>query len=536
MKREDLFELAGRNLREAALRNSLTTLGIGVGVASLVALLSLGAGLQDLVGQRFNRSGLFNTLGVFSPRDMRSSETRSRDESATPAVLRPLDDSVRRDIAALPHVIEVYPEIRMQTDIGFAGHTLFSSVSALPPSARQGDAFENMHGKFFSGDEAPEVVVQTDFARELLEAQETPAAADTNSSAPPVVTPAPAPVASQPIPAKAPSAGNTVARTGPLTAAEAAQLLGKEILLRYAERQQPAAVIAPDITRDIKPSITQDAASHSAPQPAPTRAVAPEKRPRPGGALGLEAPGFSVVRREQPLRIVGIIETAPYAGLTGSSNSRVFIPVALAEKLRPVLPSSLRDLMQGTQPSETTYQALVVRVSTPTYVPATQEAIRKIGFRTFSLLDATRQLRRVFAVLDIFLAIFGSVALIVASLGIVNTLVMSVLERRREIGILKALGASDADVKRLFFAEAGAMGIAGGLLGVALGWLIGRGINFATGIYLARQDLPRESILLLPWWLGAGAIVFSIVVSLLSGLYPAARAAKLDPVQALRYE
>ena len=532
MKREDLFELAGRNLREAALRNSLTTLGIGVGVASLVALLSLGAGLQDLVGQRFNRSGLFNTLGVFSPRDMRSSETRGRDESATPAVLRPLDESVRRDIAALPHVIEVYPEIRMQTDIGFAGHTLFSSVSALPPSARQSDAFENMHGKFFSGDEAPEVVVQTDFARELLEAQETPAAADTDLPAPPPATPATTPAASKPIPAKASGAGNTVARTGPLTAAEAAQLLGKEILLRYAERQQPASALAPDIA----PNITPEAAPQPDPHTAATRAGSPAKRARPGDGLSLEAPGFSVVRREQPLRIVGIIETAPYAGLTGSSNSRVFIPVALAEKLRPVLPSSLRDLMQGTQPSETTYQALVVRVSTPTYVPATQEAIRKIGFRTFSLLDATRQLRRVFAVLDIFLAIFGSVALIVASLGIVNTLVMSVLERRREIGILKALGASDADVKRLFFAEAGAMGIAGGLLGVALGWLIGRGINFATGIYLARQDLPRESILLLPWWLGAGAIVFSIVVSLLSGLYPAARAAKLDPVQALRYE
>ena len=532
MKREDLFELAGRNLREAALRNSLTTLGIGVGVASLVALLSLGAGLQDLVGQRFNRSGLFNTLGVFSPRDMRSSETRSPDESARPAVLRPLDDSVRRDIAALPHVIEVYPEIRMQTDIGFAGHSLFSSVSALPPSARQSDAFENMHGKFFSGDEAPEVVVQTDFARELLEAQETPAPADAESPAPPSATPAATHAASPPIPGKASGAGTTIARTGPLTAPEAAQLLGKEILLRYAERQQPAASMALGIT----PSITPGIATHAAPPAASAPAGVPAKRRRPGDGLSLEAPGFSVVRREQPLRIVGIIDTAPYAGLTGSSNSRVFIPVALAEKLRPVLPSSLRDLMQGTQTAQTTYQALVVRLSTPTYVPATQEAIRKIGFRTFSLLDATRQLRRVFAVLDIFLAIFGSVALIVASLGIVNTLVMSVLERRREIGILKALGASDGDVKRLFFAEAGAMGIAGGLLGVALGWLIGRGINFATGIYLARQDLPRESILLLPWWLGAGAIVFSIVVSLLSGLYPAARAAKLDPVQALRYE
>ncbi len=72
-----------------------------------------------------------------------------------------------------------------------------------------------------------------------------------------------------------------------------------------------------------------------------------------------------------------------------------------------------------------------------------------------------------------FLAIFGSLALVVASLGIVNTLVMAILERRREIGILKALGAADRDVRMLFFVEAGAMGLLGGVLGVLIGWLIG---------------------------------------------------------------
>jgi putative ABC transport system permease protein len=101
---------------------------------------------------------------------------------------------------------------------------------------------------------------------------------------------------------------------------------------------------------------------------------------------------------------------------------------------------------------------------------------------------------------------------------------------------MKAIGASDADVRGLFFAEAGAMGIFGGALGVALGWTIGRVINFGTNVYLKRQHFPPEEIWSVPWWLVIGAIAFSIVVSLLSGLYPAGRAAKLDPVQALRYE
>jgi putative ABC transport system permease protein len=101
---------------------------------------------------------------------------------------------------------------------------------------------------------------------------------------------------------------------------------------------------------------------------------------------------------------------------------------------------------------------------------------------------------------------------------------------------MKAIGASDSDVKGLFFAEAGVMGVFGGFVGVALGWTIGRVINLGTNVYLKRQHFPPEQIWFVPWWLVVGAIGFAIVVSLLSGLYPASRAARLDPVQALRYE
>lgn len=117
-----------------------------------------------------------------------------------------------------------------------------------------------------------------------------------------------------------------------------------------------------------------------------------------------------------------------------------------------------------------------------------------------------------------------------------NTLVMAILERRREIGIMKAIGASDGDVQKLFFAEAGAMGIIGGIIGVIFGWAIGQIINFGTNIYLKSQSIPPEHFWAVPWWLVAFAIGFAFLVSLISGLYPAGRAARLDPVQALRYE
>ena len=172
----------------------------------------------------------------------------------------------------------------------------------------------------------------------------------------------------------------------------------------------------------------------------------------------------------------------------------------------------------------------------PGQVQKVEDSIKKMGFNTFSILDASRSIQQFFKVLDVFLGIFGSLALAVAFIGIVNTLVMAILERRREIGIMKAIGASDADVKKLFFAEAGAMGILGGIVGVALGWAIGQVINVGTNIYLKSQSFPPEHFWSVPLWLVAFAILFSFLVSLAAGLYPAGRAARLDPVQALRYE
>jgi putative ABC transport system permease protein len=182
------------------------------------------------------------------------------------------------------------------------------------------------------------------------------------------------------------------------------------------------------------------------------------------------------------------------------------------------------------------YSSVSVRVNDPNQVRKVEDTIKKMGFNTFSILDASRSIQQFFKVLYAFLGIFGSLALVVASIGIVNTLVMAILERRREIGIMKAIGASDGDVKRLFFAEAGAMGLLGGVVGVALGWTIGQAINLGTNVYLKSQSFPPEHFWAVPWWLVAFAILFSFGVSLVSGLYPAGRAARLDPVQALRYE
>jgi putative ABC transport system permease protein len=243
-----------------------------------------------------------------------------------------------------------------------------------------------------------------------------------------------------------------------------------------------------------------------------------------------------VIPKEKSFRIVGIIETDPSASMGGFGGGRLYLPLQLAQSLNVAQPTDMQALLSDSDSTKPTYTALTVRVNSPKGVAAVEAAIKKMGFNAFSLLDATKGLRLVFTVFDLFLGLFGSLALTVASLGIINTLVMAILERRREIGVLKALGATDRDVKSLFFAEAAAMGFFGGLCGVALGWFIGQALTWGTGLYLRQQDLPSVKISYVPWWLALSAIAFATLVSLLAGLYPASRAARLNPVDALRYE
>jgi len=447
MKVRDLSDLAFRNLREAVLRNSLTTLGVAVGVASLVAMLSLGVGLQQLATSRLAKSGLFDSIFVTPKTNLRGPgggppATRTPDAKA-----RLLDADVRAEISRMPNVVEVYPQIRFFTEVRYDGKPYATMVAGMPESSKASGAFDGMQGSFFSSPNADEAILQAEFAKEL----------------------------------------------NPQTSS----LIGKDLILRYAERQSLAAQ-------------TGDAAAN------------------PGG--------FSVVPKEKHFRIIGVVETEPASGFGGFGSGRLLIPLPIAETLRAAQVNDLRDILRDSSSDKPTYSSLTVRVKSPSLVEATEAKLKDLGFSAFSLLDASKSLRIFFSVFDLLLGIFGSLALVVAMLCIINTLVMAILERRREIGVLKALGAADRDVKELFFVEAGVMGLFGGVIGVLLGWLIGRTLTLGTNIYLHRQNLPGVDISSVPWWLVLLSILFAVGVSLAAGLYPASRAARLDPVQALRYE
>ncbi len=115
-------------------------------------------------------------------------------------------------------------------------------------------------------------------------------------------------------------------------------------------------------------------------------------------------------------------------------------------------------------------------------------------------------------------------------------MVTSILERTREIGVMKAVGGSETDIRWIFFSEAATIGLVGGAFGLALGWTVTRIANTVANHYLRPQGVPEVDLFYMPIWLIAGALVFSVGVSLLAGFYPASRAARVDPVQALRHD
>jgi ABC-type antimicrobial peptide transport system permease subunit len=159
------------------------------------------------------------------------------------------------------------------------------------------------------------------------------------------------------------------------------------------------------------------------------------------------------------------------------------------------------------------------------------------GFESSTLQVFLDQVNRIFAILQTMLSSVGLLALLVASIGIVNTMIMAIYERTREIGILKALGSSNGDVLRMFMVEAGMIGLLGGIVGVFLGWLLGLGLNRVIVDYMRQQQIPIDApFFVVTWELVAGALVFATLVGVLAGIYPAFRAARLDPLAALRHE
>lgn len=187
------------------------------------------------------------------------------------------------------------------------------------------------------------------------------------------------------------------------------------------------------------------------------------------------------------------------------------------------------------------YNQVIVKVADAKQALDVADQIIEMGFQAFTMQSFVEGLNNFYMVLQIVFGGMGAIALLVAAIGIANTMAMSILERTREIGLMKAVGATNRDVLSIFLGEAAGIGFLGGLGGVVIGWLAGQGLNVLAIVYLAgqasQQGGPPPSVAVYtPVWLPIFALIFSTFIGMISGLYPALRAATMIPVQALKYE
>jgi len=217
------------------------------------------------------------------------------------------------------------------------------------------------------------------------------------------------------------------------------------------------------------------------------------------------------VKREQKYKIVGVIED--------ENMSYVYIPLG-----------TIGDL------NIDNYDQLKVKVTNNEAIKGVRNEIIKEGFLVASLSDTIDQANKIFKIIQIVLALFGLVALLVSAIGMFNTMTIALLEKINEIGIMRSIGVTRGDISKLFLFESIIMGFLGGVGGVIIGYLAGKISN--TGLNILARNFGGQplDIFYNPLWFIAVIMVFSTLIGLLTGVYPSIKAARLNPLEALRYK
>ncbi len=181
------------------------------------------------------------------------------------------------------------------------------------------------------------------------------------------------------------------------------------------------------------------------------------------------------------------------------------------------------------------YNQVTIVTADVKYTKEICQSLRDSGYNCYSIAESLEGVEDSMQVVQLVLGGIGSITLLVAAIGIINTMVMSIYERTREIAIMKVIGATFNDIRLMFLAEAGLIGLLGGIFGLIFSYTLSFIVNkFASGFMGGVMGGDATAISVIPWWLALFAIVFSILIGLLAGVYPANRAVKLSPIEAMR--
>ncbi len=224
------------------------------------------------------------------------------------------------------------------------------------------------------------------------------------------------------------------------------------------------------------------------------------------------------------------------AGVLAESNDwemnyGVYMPITEVQKLVKEKEKAEGVKPQPGKPKEPGYNQVRIKVQT------VQQTIKDMGHQAYSLNDELESMKKQAGMIQAVLGGIGAVSLVVAAIGITNTMVMSIYERTKEIGVMKVIGASLKDIKNLFLFESALIGIIGGFVGVGFSYLLSFVVNKFSHIFGPMLGLwDATTISVIPIWLAMAALVFSMLIGVLSGYFPARRAMNLSALEAIRTE
>lgn len=475
MKFPDMIMLGFSNLWRTKLRTLLTTLGVVIGIGALTSMVSFGTGMEKNITDAFEKNDLFTSMNV-TPKKVDLDDFANADVSRMAEALKqegvPLTDSLLNEIRKIDGVALAYPNLDFPAKLKMLGDSASLRVQAMPAGMKKYKPFNDLLAGDFFDTDSSRCVV---IREEYLSRFKI----------------------------------------------RLQKKDDEQVILSKEDSARGFRVLPPDSV--INNTIRLVSLS-----------VNPSKVPNALFSMMRDKPELPFDETVTELKVCGIIKTVGEFG-GGIFGGGLIIPITTAQNIPRLGFSSVWDLLENKN-DRSSYGSIHVRVDDIKHMESVRKQIEEMGVGVFSIADQLDEIKRVFLIMDSLLGAVGAIALIVAGLGIINTMVMSILERTREIGIMKAIGGSEQQIKMIFFAEAAVIGFVGAMFGLLLGWVVTKIANYIMNTQILAENLESVDLFYFPWWLILGAVAFSILISLAAGLYPAIRAARIDPVRALRHD
>lgn len=464
MNKNDLVKLAFRNFMRRKTRSILTILGVLIGTASIVVMLSLGIGMNESFKRQLERMGSLNVIDV-NPYYFQEDGKGGGISKQTV-----LDDKAVAKIAAIEGVEAVTPFLQTGLKIVSGKYTMYANIMGVDPKSLEAFDYKVSSGR---------LLLEEDTTA-LLFGSETPY-----------------------------NFYNPRASGGGY---------GKEMYFYHGgggggefERPEPDV----DVMND-KLVMTFDMSYG-------------ERRPAGAGGLTSNKPP-----KLYKVKGVGILEASQ-----DEKSYSVFMNIEYLKKIikENERLQSAQGVRYGSNQQEG-YQQVKVKVKDMNDVKKVQDQIKELGYGAYSLTDILKSMQETSATMQAVLGGIGAISLFVAALGITNTMIMSIYERTREIGVMKVLGCMLGDIRNLFLFEAGLIGLLGGLLGLGFSYGASAVLNrFAGGLFGGGGMPGQDNIIsLIPLWLALASLGFATLVGIISGFMPARRAMKLSALEAIKTE